>query len=193
MGLALLDQRGHGISTLLLLAGGVLGGDLQPQIGSAEEPQAATRQAAELTGIGEWMNSDGITLAGQKGKVVVLHFWAFSCINCQRNLPRYNQWRKDFAAEKVAIIGVHTPETAAEADPQNVAAQVKKRNITYPVAIDKDGATWKAYENRYWPTVYLIDKQGRLRYRWEGELEYRRAGGDKTVRAIIAELLAEEN
>jgi thiol-disulfide isomerase/thioredoxin len=156
------------------------------------EPQAELRKAPELASIASWSNSDPITLADQKGKIVMLHFWAFSCINCQRNLPHYNQWRKDFAEDKVQIIGVHTPETADEADVSNVAVQVKKRGIKYPVAVDSDAATWKAYENRYWPTVYLIDQQGRVRYRWEGELEYKKAGGDRIVRQKIKDLLAEE-
>jgi thiol-disulfide isomerase/thioredoxin len=156
------------------------------------EPQGEERKAPELAGIAQWSNSAGLTVAGQQGKVLVVHFWAFSCINCKRNLPKYNQWRKDFPESKVQIIGVHTPETADEADLNNVASQVKKLGIKYPVAADNQGATWKAYENQMWPTVYVIDKQGRIRYRWQGELEYKKAGGDRIVRAKIKELLAEE-
>ena len=180
------------ISSIVLLATAVLGLPPLAKHVSGEEPQAEFRKAPEVRGIAQWINSDELTVAGQKNKVVVLHFWAFSCINCKRNLPYYNQWRKDFAEEKVQIIGVHTPETTAEADPRNVSAQVKKTGIKYPVAVDNEGATWKAYENRYWPTVYVIDKQGRVRYRWQGELEYQKAGGDEIVRAKIEELLAEE-
>jgi thiol-disulfide isomerase/thioredoxin len=179
-------------SALILLLGGVLSFPWLARSAVGKEPQLEIRDAPELTGIAQWDNSDELTLAGQKGKVVVLHFWAFSCINCKRNLPHYNKWRKDFADDKVQIIGIHTPETADEADPRNVATQIKKAGIKYPVAVDNDGATWRAYENRYWPTVYLIDKQGRVRYRWEGELEYQKAGGDRIMRTKIRELLAEE-
>ncbi len=121
----------------------------------------------------------------------MLHFWTFGCINCQHNLPYYNQWQADFAKDDVQIIGVHTPETSVEANPKTAATQVTKLKIKYPVAIDTDGATWKAYENRFWPSIYLIDKQGQIRYRWEGELEYQDAGGDKLMRTKIKELLAE--
>ncbi len=159
---------------------------------SADEPETKYPPAPQLTEIADWINSDGLTLADQQGKVVVLHFWAFGCINCQRNLPRYNAWQKDFAQDQVQIIGVHTPETADEADSEKLAAQIRKRRIAYPVAVDRSAATWKAYENRFWPTVYVIDRRGRIRYRWEGELEYRQAGGDRIVRAKIKELLAED-
>jgi peroxiredoxin len=149
------------------------------------------QKAPELTQTDHWINSNGLKLAEQKGKVVVLHFWTFGCINCQHNLPYYNKWQADFAKEDLQIIGVHTPETNDEADPKTVAAQVARLKIKYPVAIDSDGATWKAYENRYWPSIYLIDGQGQIRYRWDGELEYQNAGGDKLIRAKIKDLLAE--
>lgn len=177
---------------LFLLAAAVLGPPMLSKHMFAKESQLEVREAPEFAGIGQWSNSDEITLTSQRGKVVVLHFWAFSCINCKRNLPNYNQWRKDFAEDQVQIIGVHTPETPDEANLQNVATQVKKTGIKYPVAADSDRETWKAYSNRYWPTVYVIDKQGRIRYRWEGELEYRKVDGDRIVRAKIKELLAEE-
>lgn len=158
---------------------------------AGKEPRQPAPKAPELAEIDQWINSDGLKLADQKGKVVVLHFWTFGCINCQHNLPYYNTWQADFAKKGVRIIGVHTPETSVEADPKNVRKEVKKLKIEYPVAVDGKGATWKAYQNRFWPSVYVIDKQGKIRYRWEGELEYQGAGGDKAVRAKIKELLAE--
>jgi len=106
-------------------------------------------------------------------------------------LPYYNKWQTDFAGDDVQIIGVHTPETSNEADPNNVTAQVKKLGIKYPVAVDGASATWKAYDNHYWPSIYLIDRQGRIRYHWDGELEYQAAGGDAILRGKIKELLAE--
>ena len=121
----------------------------------------------------------------------MLHFWTFGCINCQRNLPHYNKWQQEFAGHDVQLIGIHTPESAEESDPANVEASVKELGIKYPVAVDNDQATWQAYANRYWPSIYVIDKQGKVAYRWDGELEFRGAGGDKIVRAKIRELLAE--
>lgn len=148
--------------------------------------------APELAGIQGWENSKWTTLAALKGKVVVLHFWTFGCINCQRNLPLYNGWQKDFIGKDLQIIGVHTPETDDETKADNIVAQVKKRHIEYPVAFDRNGDTWKAYANRYWPAVYLIDRHGKVRFRWEGELESGGAGGDAIMRKRIESLLAEK-
>ncbi len=139
---------------------------------TAEEPKSIEQKAPELARITQWINSKPLALKDLRGKVVVLHFWTFGCINCQHNLPYYNRWRTDFAKDDVQIIGVHTPETTGEADEKNV----RKR---------------EAYKNRYWPSIYLIDKQGQVRYRWDGELEYRDSGGDKTMRTKIKALLAE--
>lgn len=156
---------------------------------SGEEPRPI--EAPALSQVGPWFNSQGLELKDLRGKVVVVHFWTFGCINCQRNLPYYNAWQKDFADEPFVILGVHTPELKHEADSTAVAEQIKQREIHYPVAVDAKKATWQAYNNRYWPAIYLIDKQGRIRQRWEGELEFNNAGGDKKMRALIKELLAE--
>jgi peroxiredoxin len=155
------------------------------------EPASPGPTAPELVGIAEWINAEPTTLKSLRGKVVVLHFWTFGCINCQRNLPYYNRWRKDFSQDELEIVGVHTPESAHEGNPRSVAAQVKQLGIKYPVAIDNDRTAWKAYKNRYWPSIYLIDRAGRVRFRWDGELEFADAGGDKRLRSKIKELLAE--
>jgi thiol-disulfide isomerase/thioredoxin len=116
---------------------------------SADEPPSPAPMAPQLAGISQWLNSNPLTIESQRGKVVVLHFWTFGCINCQHNLPYYSRWRHDFAEKDVQIIGVHTPETTDEADPQHVASHVRQLGITYPVAVDGDHATWEAYNNRY--------------------------------------------
>jgi thiol-disulfide isomerase/thioredoxin len=144
-----------------------------------------------LVAITQWINSKPLALKALHGKVVVLHFWTFGCINCRHNLPYYNRWQTDFAKDDVQIIGVHTPETAGEADERMVRARVGELGIKYPVAVDNESATWKAYQNRYWPSIYLIDKQGQVRFRWDGELEYQDSGGDKSMRVRIKALLAE--
>ena len=160
---------------------------------SAKSKDVLNASAPELQGIQGWQNSQGTTLAALKGKVIVLHFWTFGCINCQRNLPIYNAWQRDFASKGLQIIGIHTPETEDEAKAENIIAQVKKRQIEYPVAFDRDGDTWKAYANRYWPAVYLIDRHGKVRFRWEGGLEAGNAHGDASMRKRIEALLAEKD
>lgn len=158
----------------------------------SESAAADFPTAPPMTGVTHWINSQPIELAKLRGKVVVLHFWTFGCINCQRNLPYYNKWREEFDPEHVAIIGVHTPELQQEADLRNVEAAVKRLGIKYPVAVDNAEETWKAYRNRYWPSIYLIDKRGRVRSRWDGELESQGRGGDKLLRARIKALVDED-
>ncbi len=109
-----------------------------------------------------------------------------------RNYPWYGGWHKDFAEKGVTVVGVHTPETAAEAKAENVRRKVKDNDITYPVAVDSGEKTWKAWGNRFWPCVYLIDKKGQVRYRWDGELNYERTKGEAVMREKIKELLAEK-
>ena len=149
--------------------------------------------APELTG-DVWLNvpeGTRLSLASRRGEVTILHFWTFGCINCKRNLPAYDRWQKRFAAKGVLIIGVHTPETEGERNPANVVRKVKELGITYPVLVDSDHQNWRRWQQRIWPTIYLIDKQGRVRYRWEGELEYRGAGGEVKMTRLIEALLKE--
>lgn len=174
-----------------LIAAAALAGFIATKLYAVED-DATTPAAPELAGISRWINSQPLALENLRGKVVVLHFWTFGCINCRHNLPYYNRWRKDFPVDQLEIIGVHTPEFDQEADLNNVAQEVKRLGIEYPVAVDNDRAAWRAYKNRYWPAIYLIDRTGHVRYRWDGELEYEHAGGDKILRDRINRLLAEE-
>lgn len=149
--------------------------------------------APELVG-DTWLNvpqKGKPSLASRKGKVTIVHFWTFGCVNCQRNLPYYREWQKRFSGRDLEIIGVHTPETAEEKDSSNVARKVKEYGISYPILIDKDSMNWKCWQQRYWPAVYLIDKQGRARFAWEGELEYQNSGGNLKMIGLIESLLRE--
>jgi len=148
--------------------------------------------APELRAVDTWINSEPLTLAQLRGKVVVLHFWAFGCINCVHNLPHYKLWHERFRASDVTIIGVQTPETAAERSADNLRQKVKEYGIAYPVVFDAAAENWKAWGNNMWPTVYLIDKQGNVRARWSGELAWQGAHGEELMRAKIEELLAEK-
>jgi thiol-disulfide isomerase/thioredoxin len=148
----------------------------------------------ELVG-GPWLNTPKeapIKLADRKGKVTVVEYWTFGCINCRRNLPSYARWQKRFEGRDVEIIGIHTPETDEEKVDANVVKKTKELGITYPVLLDQKGENWKRWEQRWWPTVYLMDKQGRVRYRWEGELDWKKAGGERIMGDLIERLLREK-
>jgi thiol-disulfide isomerase/thioredoxin len=150
---------------------------------NADEP------APEFTGISQWFNlaagEDALSLAQLRGKVVLVEFWTYTCINCIRALPHPIAWHHEYADDGLVVIGVHTPEFAFEADAGNVKEAIDRFDIPFPVAQDNDYATWKAYRNLYWPAKYLIDRDGRLRRVEFGEGEY-----DKTELAI-RELLSE--
>jgi thiol-disulfide isomerase/thioredoxin len=139
----------------------------------------------------DWLNTGGKKLDYQKGRVYVVEFWTYGCINCQRNLPGYARWQKKFAGRNVTIIGIHTPETDAEKKRENVIEQVKKLGIAYPVLLDQERTNWQRWKQQIWPTVYLVDKHGQVRYRWLGELHWEQAGGEKKLADCIEQLLRE--
>ncbi len=128
--------------------------------------------APELVGIVNWINSPPLSLAALRGKVVLIDFWTYTCINCLRTLPYVEKWYADYEDKGLIVIGLHTPEFAFEKSPKNVAAAVMRLGIHYPVAQDNDYATWNAYHNQYWPAHYLIDQQGNLRFIHFGEGGY---------------------
>jgi cytochrome c biogenesis protein CcdA/thiol-disulfide isomerase/thioredoxin len=128
-----------------------------------------------FSGIQQWLNTAGgkpVTLASLKGKVVLVDFWAYSCINCQRELPHVEAWAKNYAADGLEVVGVHTPEYAFEHVPSNVEAGVRRLGLTFPVALDNSYDTWNAYDNQSWPAAYLIDATGQIRHVSVGEGDY---------------------
>lgn len=139
----------------------------------------------ELIPGGEWFNSDPLTLASLRGKVVLIDFWTYTCINCIRTLPYLKAWHEKYKDKGLVIIGVHTPEFEFEKNPENVAQAIEDFALPYAVMQDNTYATWTAYRNRYWPAKYLIDKNGRIRYTHFGEGAY-----DETEK-VIQELLSE--
>jgi thiol-disulfide isomerase/thioredoxin len=142
-------------------------------------------KAPEITGIDHWLNSEPLTLASLHGKVVLVDFWTYSCINCIRTLPYLESWYQKYAAEGFVIIGVHAPEFAFEHDTGNVQSAIARFGITYPVAQDNEFKTWGAYSNEYWPAHYLIDANGNIRAEHFGEGAY--AETDAQIRALLAE------
>jgi cytochrome c biogenesis protein CcdA/thiol-disulfide isomerase/thioredoxin len=142
--------------------------------------------APELTGITNWINSDPLTLAELRGKVVIVDFWTYSCINCVRTLPYITDWNTKYADDGLVIIGVHTPEFEFEKDPKNVLDAIDRFGIEYPVAQDNDFSTWRAFKNRYWPAKYFIDAQGNVRYTHFGEGKYEES--ELVIKQLLSEI-----
>ena len=150
-----------------------------------------TARAPEFRGVTQWINSDPLTISELRGKVVLVHFWTNGCYNCVNNYPHYKAWQERYAGKDVVIVGIHTPETPGERDVKRIKVQAAKHGLKFPIAVDNDGANWRAWNNRYWPTVYVVDRRGRVRYGWEGELNYRGEAGEETVRKPVDALLLE--
>jgi peroxiredoxin len=148
--------------------------------------------APELRDVTDWVNTKPVTLADLRGQVVALHFFAFGCSNCVNNQPHYKAWHERYADKGVTVLGIHTPETARERDVANLKADAKTRKLVYPIAVDGKASNWDAWSNHMWPSVYLIDKRGYVRYWWYGELNWQGAAGEETMRRRIDELLAEK-
>ncbi len=145
----------------------------------ARAEQVPPRPAPAFTGISGWLNSPPLTMAGLRGKVVLVDFWAYSCINCLRTLPYLIRWQHDYQDRGLVVVGVHAPEFKFEHDAKNVQAAITRFSIDYPVAQDNDLATWNAFHNEYWPAEYLIDRSGKIVYTHVGEGNY-----DETENAI---------
>ena len=164
-------------------------GELDELVGTdgiaQEEVLADYGPAPEFEGIQAWINSQPLTMASLRGKVVVLDFWTYSCINCLRTLPHVKAWYDAYRKDGLVVVGVHTPEFAFEREPDNVGRAVRDHAIDYPVALDPDFGTWQAWDNQYWPAKYFVDRQGRIRYAHFGEGDYEES------EEIIRELLAE--
>jgi thiol-disulfide isomerase/thioredoxin len=152
------------------------------QAGSLAQPASAP----EFTGIDKWLNSEPLTLQQLRGKVVLVDFWTYSCINCVHTLPYVKTWNQKYKDQGLVVVGVHTPEYPFERNTGNVTTAIKRFGITYAVAQDNRYATWTAYGNQYWPAVYLIDKQGRVVYTHFGEGNY------EQTEAVIKQLLAQK-
>ncbi len=201
-------RQGYGV---MMLAAGLLvasGLDLRLQSALAAQPAEATTAgdagpagasdaaadlvvpledlgpAPEFTGITSWINSEPLTMASLRGKVVLVHFWTFACINCIHVQPYVKAWYDTYAADGFVVVGVHTPELSFERDLANVRQAVADDGVTFPVAFDPAFSTWRTFDNHYWPAFYFVDRQGAIRYYSAGE------GGYAAAEAVIRELLA---
>jgi thiol-disulfide isomerase/thioredoxin len=150
-----------------------------------ERPLPVEGEMRELAGAVAWLNSPPLTKAALKGKVVVVDFWTYSCINCLRSVPYVRAWAEKYAAQGLVVIGVHSPEFAFEKDLGNVKRAVADLKIGYPVAVDSDYAIWREWGNQYWPAHFFVDAQGRIRRHHFGEGDY--AESERVIQRLLAE------
>lgn len=175
-------------------------GDLVPQSPTPQPaPSPATQPSApetapakqmempEFAGISLWLNSEPLTKEALKGKVVLVDFWTYSCVNCVRTLPYLKEWYKKYKDRGFVIVGVHSPEFDFEKDPGNVKAAIQKFGIPYPVALDNQMATWAAYQNNVWPAHYFIDAAGKVRHIHLGEGEYDKS--EQMIQKLLTEAM----
>jgi thiol-disulfide isomerase/thioredoxin len=141
--------------------------------------------APEFTGVDKWLNSEPLTMQQLRGKVVLVDFWTYTCINCINTLPYVKSWHQKYKDQGLVVVGVHTPEYPFERSTDNVKTAIKRFGITYPVAQDNRYATWSAYNNQYWPAFYLIDKKGQVVYTHFGEGQY--AQTEAAIKNLLAQ------
>jgi peroxiredoxin len=153
--------------------------------------QTAFKAPDLVGGTDEWLNSQPLESRALRGRLVVVHFFAFGCINCIHNYPTYREWQRELAGKDVTIVGIHTPETKAEHNVETLKAKLKAEELTFPVLVDNDKSNWEAWGNSMWPSVYVIDKHGYMRAFWAGELRWQGATGDKHMLQKIESLLKE--
>jgi thiol-disulfide isomerase/thioredoxin len=167
-----------------LLAGLFMGGVITSDA-AVNSDAAVEGELPSLAGATEWVNSPPLTPAGLRGKVVLVEFWTYTCINWRRTEPYVRAWAEKYRDQGLVVIGVHTPEFTVEHDLTNVHRAISELSIDYPVAVDNDQSVWNAFNNQYWPALYFVDARGRLRHHQFGEGEY-----DKSE-AILQQLLRE--
>ncbi len=150
-----------------------------------ETTRQDSRPVPEFSGISDWLNSPPLTTEGLRGKVVLVQFWTYSCINCLRTLPYVTKWHEQYKDKGLVVVGVHTPEFAFEKERANVETAIKRLGIHYPVAQDNQYRTWRAFGNQYWPAAYLIDRSGTIVATQFGE------GGYQQMEGAIARLVGD--
>ncbi len=158
------------------------GGQMMPSRSLAEETKAPA--APEISN-GVWINSEPLSLKSLHGRVVLIEFWTFACYNCRNVLPALKKWDAEYRDKGLTIVGVHTPELDFERDIDQLRREVAALGIKYPVVTDQDYSTWKAYSVEAWPTLFLLDKQGRVRWTHVGEGYYDET--EKVIKTLLAE------
>jgi thiol-disulfide isomerase/thioredoxin len=144
---------------------------------------AAERTAPDFAGISNWFNSAPLTIADLRGKVVLVDFWTYGCVNCVNTLPHVTELYAKYRDRGLVVVGIHTPEFPFERSASNVKAALKRHGISYPVAQDNDSKTWDAYGNQYWPAQYIVDQNGKIVFQHDGEGQYDQM--DRTIARLL--------
>jgi thiol-disulfide isomerase/thioredoxin len=144
---------------------------------------AVQNTAPNFVGISNWFNSAPLNISDLHGKVVLVDFWTYGCINCVNTLPHVTELYAKYRDRGLVVVGIHTPEFAFERSASNVQAALKRHGITYPVAQDNDSRTWNAYRNEYWPAQYIVDQSGKIVYQHDGEGQYEQM--DRTIAHLL--------
>jgi peroxiredoxin len=148
--------------------------------------------APEFASDTRWINSGPVTLHSLRGQVVIVHFYAFECHNCHANFEIYRRWHDRWHQKGVTVIGIQSPETRLERDPEAIQKAAEEQQLVFPIIVDTEMKNWNAWANTMWPTVYVIDRHGYLRWWWQGELTWQGATGDQQVENLVEQLLTEK-
>jgi thiol-disulfide isomerase/thioredoxin len=158
---------------------------IRSSFGSSAEYKSSESGAAPELATGEWINSEPLKLKDLRGRVVLIEFWTFRCINCRNTLPFVKRWHDRYLDKGLTVIGVHSPEFDEEKNVEHLRREVSSLGIRYPVVTDNDYKTWNAYKVEAWPAVFLLDKQGRIRWMRVGEGDYDEA--ERMIEKLLAE------
>lgn len=148
---------------------------------------ATANEMPDLTG-SNWFNSPALSTTELKNAVVLVYFWTFGCHNCKAVEPYVKQWHQRYQDKGLRVVAIHSPEFDHERDPDNVKQYLARNDITYPVLLDNDFVNWRRFTNRYWPTIYLVDRSGQVRYRKIGEGSYRQT--EEWIQRLLAETVS---
>jgi thiol-disulfide isomerase/thioredoxin len=173
------------VAALCLIAAAAPGisGEVQRDRSTAFTVASAQNTAPNFTGISNWFNSAPLSIADLRGKVVLVDFWTYGCVNCVNTLPHVTELYAKYRDRGLVVVGVHTPEFPFERSASNVQAALKRHGINYPVAQDNDSQTWNAWHNQYWPAQYIVDQNGKIVYQHDGEGQYEQI--DRTIARLL--------
>jgi thiol-disulfide isomerase/thioredoxin len=158
---------------------------LSPFLGSSATYKSSESAIAPEMATGNWINSEPLKLKDQRGRVVLIEFWTFGCYNCRNTLPFIKGWHDRYRDKGLVVVGVHSPEFDDEREVEKVRSEVSSLGIHYPVVTDNDYQTWNAYSVEAWPTMFLLDKQGRIRWKHVGEGNYEE--GERVIQQLLTE------
>ena len=166
------------------LAAPAISGEAPRNSATATQVAESTNVAPDFVGISNWLNSGPLRMSDLRGKVVLVDFWTYGCVNCVNTLPHVTQLYEKYKDKGLVIVGVHTPEFPFERSAGNVQVAIKRHGINYPVAQDNDSATWNAYRNQYWPAQYIVDQRGNIVFQHAGEGQYEEI--DRTIQKLLS-------